>query len=489
MFQNQPKNRQKGTGFTNIGRIVGANVGAGQQMAGKVAQGIQTAGQNVQNQLGQAQQKFNTGFQQTTQPVLGTLQQGSAMAKRSDESDEDYAKRTKEANVDYAEIGKKVQEAKYTGPKGLEDSQRMLGSAVGAGQLGTMTTSGQGQQELLKQFVAGKTGYTKGQGAMDQMLLGQSAEGQRQLQQAREAVSTLPEDVLSSAKLAQARAQAMDTGIDKEKARVLGGVQSSVNEMEQRAKERGQMYSKEAGRLAELLANPQSQGYVKGERGTEYNEQQAALDRQLLKNMGKFGIGAGQSKLDTSDPQAAARALQEIASGATTGVNARYGDVQRQALQKLSQFQQDEAKGAKIASEKDKAAFAVGDKDVENLASMKEQRAQAEQEKSNIQDIPQLENVVNARGRVSHLDYMSMAEGILGRDVVQSVRQRMDDENGRTDWFGASDEYIDSVTDGAIQDLIRQKLAPKYQSRDRLALREQNTMSLQDYINKMYGLS
>ncbi len=515
MFDQNQKRRQKGTGFTNIGKILGANVGAGQQMAGKIAQGIQTAGQKVQQNLGQAQQQFKGGFQQATQPALGAFQQAGGMIKRPDESEEDYSKRiaagakppiqaegqpgTAMGNqagnqpnapaVDYSEIGKKVQEAKYTGPKGLENASQLLGSAVSAAQMGGLTTSGEGQQELTKRFVAGRQGYTKGQGALDQMLLSQSPEAQRQFQQARESVSALPEDVLASARSAELQAQGMTKGFDKEKARILGGVQSSINELEERAKEKGQLYSRDASRLAELLKDKSKIGITTGDKGgTQFSEKQEAIDKKLLADMEKFGIGGGGTKIDFLNPEEFISGLQEIANKGTTGISSKYGDPQKAALQQLARFQQDEGKAANIAAMKDQTAFNLGGEDIKNLSTVKGIEAKKQTDRETIKDMPKLEQVANARGKVSHLDYMSMAEGVLGRDVVQAVRNKMDEENGRHDWFGASDEYIDSVTDGAIQSMIQQKLQPMYQAKGNLDKYQQNEMSLQDYINKMYGL-
>lgn len=488
MFENELKKRQKGTGFTNIGKIVGANVGAGQQMAGKIAQGIQTAGQKTQQQLGQAKQQFKSGFQQSVDPTMANLQAGSNIAKRTDESDDQYAERIKNQGIDYSEIGKKVQEAKYGGPQGLENVKNLVGGATNVGQLGALSSSALGQQQLLKQFAAGRAGYTGGQGALDQFLLGQSAEGQKQLKQARESVSGIAEDVKAAARSAQLQALGMGEGIEKEKSRVLGGVQGSISEMDKRAQERGQQQSRDAKRLVSILTDPSAVGKISGPKGTEYNEQQALYDKNLLKNIEKFGIETGVS-LDTSNKEAMIRNLQEIASRADTAFTTRYGDPQRAALQKLFQFQQDEGKAAKIAAEKEKNVFKLGEQDIKGLQAVKEEDVKRQSEESLVKDIPRLENIVNKRGQVSHLDYMSMASDILGADVVNSIRRRMDDENGRHDWFGASDGYIDAVTDSAVQEAIRQKLNPLYQARSSLDKRAKSQMALQDYINKTYGLS
>lgn len=509
MFDPNFKKRQKGTGFTNIGKITQANVGAGQQMAGKIAQGIQTAGQNAQNKIGQAQQQFKTGFQKSTQPILGTFQQGSGIVKRPDESEEDYAKRIAAgsppaqsapqtgvpagnqagnqpapAPVDYAEIGKKIKESEYKGPKGLENTEGLLGGAINAAQIGGMTSSNLGQQQLLKQFVAGKQGYTKGQGSLDAMLMGQSGEGQRQLQQARQSVSSLPQDFIAAAKSAEGQATGMTRGIEKEKSRILGGIEDSVGELEKRAEEKGKLYTEDATRLANLMKGKFANiGYKQGDKGTEFSEAQAAKDKELLRNLDKFGLG-GNIDIEALNPEEYQKVVDEIANQANTQAISKYGDPQKAALEKLAKFQQDEGRAQEVKNIKDKNMFNMSGEDFKNLKSIKDIETAKAADKETIKDIPKLEQIVNARGKVSHLDYMGMAESILGHDVVQSVRDRMDEENGRTDWFGASDEYIDSVTDSAIQAMIQEKLNPMYEARGNLGKREQNKLSLKDYIKR-----
>ena len=60
----------------------------------------------------------------------------------------------------------------YTGPKELENSGALTGQAAQAEQLGSLTRSSGGQQELLRRFVGGD-GYTQGQRRLDQTILSQ----------------------------------------------------------------------------------------------------------------------------------------------------------------------------------------------------------------------------------------------------------------------------------------------------------------------------
>lgn len=511
MFGSEFKKRQKGTGFTNIGKILGANVGAGQQMAGKIAQGVQAAGQKAQQQLGEARQQFKTGFQQSTTPTIGSLEEGKGLIKGSGESEEAYSKRIEQGGIDYSDIGKKVAEAKYGGPMALQDTRGLLSGAVGASQLGGLSASGMGQQQLAKQFVAGKTGYTKGQGALDQLLLTESPEAQRQLKSARESVSDLAEKTLSAATSAERQALGMRAGIEKEKSKVLGGIQSSIGELEQRASEKGQQYSRDAARLVSLLRDRSLLGKSSTDDGTKFTEEQAAYDKKLLSDLGRFGIGAGE-KIDTSDPTSMIKTLQEIANRGTTGIAKQYGDPQRAALQRLSQFQQDEAKAAKFAAEKDKKAFALGDEDLQTLTPIQEQKAKRQQE---VKDIEVAKKQLGISGiedkkipakftdpkRADRLSKFAKEYEEMFNNIQKIPGNNADAEDsafvslGKK--YGFSQQEIDQFatafpTKGQVKDaLLNEAAATTVLSKSTKSqkARAANEMALQDYINKTYGIS
>lgn len=83
----------------------------------------------------------------------------------------------------------------YKGPKELQDFQTLLGNASQAEQVGDLTRSTGGRQELLRRFVGGD-GYTQGQQRLDTMLLGQQNQGE--LNQARKATRGLEEDTMDA---------------------------------------------------------------------------------------------------------------------------------------------------------------------------------------------------------------------------------------------------------------------------------------------------
>jgi hypothetical protein len=66
----------------------------------------------------------------------------------------------------------------YAGPTQLQDATSLYGKALQTEQLGGLSRSAGGQQELLRRFV-GQGDYTQGQRNLDSVLLGQDADGVR----------------------------------------------------------------------------------------------------------------------------------------------------------------------------------------------------------------------------------------------------------------------------------------------------------------------
>jgi hypothetical protein len=98
----------------------------------------------------------------------------------------------------------KFQTGAYTGPKELQDYQTLIGKAQQTQQLGDLSRSSGGRQELLKQFVGGRD-YTQGQQGLDQAILGQDKSSA--LSQAAKQVRGSEKSVSSANALAGAQAQ------------------------------------------------------------------------------------------------------------------------------------------------------------------------------------------------------------------------------------------------------------------------------------------
>lgn len=501
MFSYDPKKRQRGTGFTNIQRILGANVGAGQQMAGSIAGGITSAGQQTMGKLGEAEQKFQTGFQKAVSPIAGTAASAASLARGPGESVEDYSKRLASSGVDYAKIGQMVKQMQYTGPKGYEGVGGLLGSAIGASKLGGFTGSEAGQRLLLNQFVGGRQGYTKGQSALDQMLLGQSGEAQRQLQQARQSISGIPSEVLRSTEAASRLASGMQHGIEEQKSELEKNIQTSIGELQETGKRAAEQYSKEVSRLSELFSSDDGSkkiGKIMTDQGTVFDPRQAEIDKKLLQNLQKYGIDvkALGSQVLTNDEFK--QMFKEIASRANTGITQRYEDPERIALQKLAQFQQDTGLTNQLAQQKNKTAFQLGKEDIENLATIKDAEQQKASDIKKIQDIDAKINRIMSKKDVTDRDwfdffnnkwgsYEKEAAKVLGWETINALYNKVEDEDGG--WFGASNEY----KRGKMRNLIEEQLkayqnASTAEAKQNLQKRKQQTTSLESYINRTYGL-
>jgi len=181
---------QKGTGFTNLNRIMQAN--KGNKLGSTVSGGIQGQVQGVQSGVKSAQEQFQEEAQKNrldtqasadkrseilgrfapstgtsavqSAQVPGTTAQGAGTteppAAQSPVSDQEITDFTK------------FRTGTYTGPKELKDSQSLYGKAQQAEELGGLSRSEGGRQELLRRFVGGKN-YTTGQRQLDSTLLGE----------------------------------------------------------------------------------------------------------------------------------------------------------------------------------------------------------------------------------------------------------------------------------------------------------------------------
>ena len=213
---------QKGTGFTNLNKILQAN--RGNKLGSTVSGGIQQQAEGVKTQVKSAQEQFQEQAQKNrldtqeaadkrseilgrfapstgaaavppattgpTQPAAGAqpAQPQAAQAPVSEDEIKDFTK---------------FRTGTYAGPKELQDATSLYGRAQQAEQLGDLSRSEGGRQELLRRFVGGKD-YTTGQRQLDTTLLGEKP-GQlgAASRQARGSVQSVEEANQQAANLAQ----------------------------------------------------------------------------------------------------------------------------------------------------------------------------------------------------------------------------------------------------------------------------------------------
>jgi len=294
---NQPfQPRQKGTGFTNIKRVLGANVGAGQQLAGRIGAGITGQANRVRENLAKQKEQFQTGFQQSRNESLANIGSATQLTKQPGESDEQYEARMASQTPDYSQIGQNLRSAEYTGPTGFQNPNLLLNQAQTAGRLGTFSRSGLGQGILARQYGAGRGNYTSGQNILDQMFLSQDPNAQRAIQQARQNVVGLTEGVQGAAAAAAETAESTRLGVEQAKVQALQDIQNSLGGVVGRGSESARQFYADRDRFNQLMTatkSTDSYGNIvyKDSSGNEI----ALTDRdyQLIDDPSQFGLDAG----------------------------------------------------------------------------------------------------------------------------------------------------------------------------------------------------
>jgi len=198
--QSYNPNKNMGSGYTNIQRIVQAN--QGNNLGKTVGQGIQQAGQQVSGQLGQAQNQFQ---QQTGQNQVNTDANNQLSQSVLDNPDQyvDASGAQQTANGVKGNQFSQLLSGVYKGPQTLGNIQQLQGQAADVTQMNKALGSAGGRMGLLSRFV-GNPQYNSGQQTLDSLLLGKS-QGQ-DLSNARLATAGLGQKVSGAEQGAEAQA-------------------------------------------------------------------------------------------------------------------------------------------------------------------------------------------------------------------------------------------------------------------------------------------
>ena len=249
-----PNNRnKKGTGFTNLNRILQASKGS--RLGGQVASGVQKAGQQVRGQIGQAAEefqektgqeatKFGEEAQRTRDTEIGQVASGAE-------------------GINQTELQKKFADyrsGEYKGPKEIQDYESLASKATEAEQLGRLGRTSGGKQELLRRFVGGKD-YSQGEQRLDTALLGLT--GQRGLAEAKRSTRGLTGELgreASTARDLSRQLQQQATAFGEETLTKLGQAkQPTLEEIRLKKLAAEDLESKRAGEyesIKTLLASP-----------------------------------------------------------------------------------------------------------------------------------------------------------------------------------------------------------------------------------------
>ena len=284
--------RQKGTGFTNIGRILGANVGAGERMGRQVGQAVGMQAGQARAGVTEAQRKYEedkAAAERKAHEAIGGvgryLNNEAGLAGMSEED----AKKAREAFT---------KEGQYAGPKGLEQEAQLRARAEALGDVATMGMAGRGgRQQLTRSLVAGPGMYTRGQSLLDSTLLGQSAAAQRAIEAGSRQALGAQQDIAETIGSTREQAKAAESAIGKERADVAKKVGEKLTSTEEAGGTAAKQFADDINRFNELMTATRS---VDDEGSVTYKDASGKIlevtdrDRELISNPNQFG-------LDTSD--------------------------------------------------------------------------------------------------------------------------------------------------------------------------------------------
>jgi hypothetical protein len=341
------RRQQRGTGFTNIDRILNANQGAGQRMG-------QSIGSNLANQAGQVRQgiqqgvsTFQAGMNQGKAGALNAIQQGQSLKQQAGETPEAYATRLAQSTNDFTKQGEQLRDAAYQGPNSLQNANQLQSQASGVSELGRLAGSSPGQSQLLRSQVAQRGNYTQGQNALDQLLLGK--EGQSAIQQGRQSSAGINRQAQGAVLNAQNQASATTNAILNNKAKTARELQNylagagdsesgNITGFTELAKQQAQDYQKDAARIQQLLTGKDEQGNPI----TSISDK----DKQLLQNMEQYGV-ENNKIYEKGNEADITNAINQMAGSLTNNFGtSRYLGNQNQAAQNLAKYllQNDTAK-------------------------------------------------------------------------------------------------------------------------------------------------
>lgn len=267
-----PNNRnKKGTGFTNLSRILQASKGA--RLGGQVASGVQQTGQQVRGQIGQAASEFQakTGEEATKYGEQAQTQRDTEIGQVASGAE----------GLNQTDLMKKFADyrsGEYKGPKEIQDYESLASKATEAEQLGRLGRTSGGKQELLRRFVGGKD-YSQGEQRLDTALLGLT--GQSGLAEAKRSTR----------------------GLTGELGREAGAARDISRQLQQQAKTFGEDTLTKLGQakqptLEDIRLKKRAAEELESQRSGEYESIKTLLaspDVEVIRS----GLGAGE----TSGPQ------------------------------------------------------------------------------------------------------------------------------------------------------------------------------------------
>jgi|688.fasta_scaffold00313_45 hypothetical protein len=463
--------RQRGTGFTNIGRILGANIGAGQQMGQQVGQALGLQAGQVRAGAERSAQQFRTQAEEARSKALQDISGVGQFLGATPASVPQGLAGLSEEQAKTA--GEKLRGAKYAGPSKMMGAEGLQKKAGTLGEAAIYGYGGPGgQRQLLRQAVAAPGTYTSGQSILDQILLGQSAAGQRAVRGgAQEALGTKQAIGGLLGTTAQ-RAKDIESEVGKEKERVGKGALEYLSGIQEQATKQGEQFASETRRANELLADPTQFGMkMDPNLGRVYDPIKAEEDKRIMTTLGQRGLGTGVL-VDPSQSDYLTTVLQGLATG-ETNINAPYYQgPQQEAARNLALMtgQTDLAKTIQETSPFRTAVFA-GEEDIK--------KGQTYQDMMNAIPEPVSQNIdLQSKGQYL-LNALNNNTSDFGK--LPNYKEIYEQVTGRD--LNIPRDKVEGMRVLLETGLYRLKEQEKALRNEFLSKR----MTLQDYLNQMFG--
>lgn len=300
VIEDEAKKRQKGTGFTNISKVLGANVGAGQKMGQAIGGQLGQQAEQIRKGIEQGQSQFQSGLQKEQQKQSETL--GAASGALGS------IMKQQPVATNYEQIGQNLRDLQYSGPSSIENIQEQQQRASNLAALGRLSGLAGGQQELLRSQVAGRGRYGLGQSSLDTLLLGK--EGQRQLQAARAQTAATESQAQQAEKLAQAQAQAAESAAEQGKLATTQKIQKQLENIQKTATQQGEQFISDAKKYQDLASGRLDIGTGEGQVTKE--EAQNLVERAESGEFGNLDVGgiySGEKAVTDATIQAIVNAM------------------------------------------------------------------------------------------------------------------------------------------------------------------------------------
>lgn len=457
-IEDDAKKRQRGTGFTNISKVLGSNIGAGQKMGQAISGQLGQQAEQIRKGIEQGQSQFQAGLQKEQQKQAETL--GAATGALGSMMNQQQP-----SNMpNYEQIGENLKNLQYLGPKSIENIEQQQQRASNLAALGRLSGLSGGQQQLLRTQVAGRGRYGLGQSSLDSLLLGK--EGQKQLQSARAQTAATETQAQQAEKMAQAEAQSAEMAGEQRKLDVYRDIDRRMAGITEAGEEAAKSYYSNAKTAQEALKKLSKIDDLK-------NADLTPEEKRVLQNIEEFGI-SGNVKIDSSEKDLLKNLLQNISSkGETTYTGQkRFSDEQEKSLQNL-------AKLASLSPKKyDKFQTNLFKQDEDAIKSYDAYKGMEAKTKAELDNLDYINRTLDSKEK-NTAGYVQNAKNILGNDVVKRIERDVHNQHGGL--FGATAKWMQGEVRNRIEPLLRQKQAA---AQGTIQSRDKQKMTLQDYLNK-----